>query len=280
MVLSCIGRNLNKLAFYANLRHMSILKTPAEITAMKEGGIILSRALRAAADACVEGAHTKDLDAIARKTMEDAGAKPSFLGYRIHGEGIPFPDTLCVSINDEVVHGMATPDRIIKKGDIVSLDIGCWYKDLCTDMATTVIVGETDEKTKALVAATRESLVRALSVVKAGRYIHEIGATIEDFLTPQGYGIVRDLVGHGVGHAVHEEPQVPNYRERHAPKIKMLEGMVLAIEPMITIGDARVYMKDDQWTIVTHKGNTCAHFEVTVAVTKSGYELITPWPDA
>ena len=259
---------------------MSILKTPAEIAALKEGGIILSRALRAAADACVAGAHTKDLDAIARKSMEDAGAKPSFLGYRIHGEGIPFPDTLCISINDEVVHGMATPDRIIQKGDIVSLDIGCWYKDLCTDMATTIIVGDTDEKTKKLVAATRESLVRGLSVVKAGRYIHDIGAAIEDYLKPQGYGIVRDLVGHGVGHAVHEEPQVPNYRERHAPKIKMLEGMVLAIEPMVTLGSGRVYLKDDQWTIVTDDGKTCAHFEVTVAVTKNGYELITPWPDA
>lgn len=259
---------------------MSILKTPAEIAALKEGGAILSRALRAAAEACVEGAHTEELDAIARKVIEDAGAKPSFLGYRIGGEGTPFPGTLCISINDEVVHGLPTPDRVIKKGDIVSLDIGCWYKELCTDMATTVIVGETGKKTKALVEATRESLVRGLSVIKAGRYIHDIGAAIEDYLKPQGYGIVKDLVGHGVGHAVHEEPQVPNYRERHAPKIKLLEGMVLAIEPMVTLGDWHVHMKEDEWTIATNDGSTCAHFELTVAVTKNGYELITPWPDA
>lgn len=259
---------------------MSILKTPAEIAALKEGGAILSRALRAAAEACVEGAHTEELDAIARKVIEDAGAKPSFLGYRIGGEGTPFPGTLCISINDEVVHGLPTPDRVIKKGDIVSLDIGCWYKELCTDMATTVIVGETGKKTKALVEATRESLVRGLSVIKAGRYIHDIGAAIEDYLKPQGYGIVKDLVGHGVGHSVHEEPQVPNYRERHAPKIKLLEGMVLAIEPMVTLGDWHVHMKEDEWTIATNDGSTCAHFELTVAVTKNGYELITPWPDA
>ncbi|MFO0764906.1 MAG: type I methionyl aminopeptidase [Patescibacteria group bacterium] len=259
---------------------MSILKTPAEIAALKEGGEILSRALRAAAEACVEGAHTEALDAIARKVIEDAGGKPSFLEYRIGGEGTPFPGTLCISINDEVVHGLPTPDRVIKKGDIVSLDIGCWYKDLCTDMATTVIVGETNKKTKALVEATRESLVRGLSVIKAGRYIHDIGAAIEDYLKPQGYGIVKDLVGHGVGHAVHEEPQVPNYRERHAPKIKLLEGMVLAIEPMVTLGDWHVHMKEDEWTIATNDGSICAHFELTVAVTKNGYELITPWPDA
>lgn len=262
-------------------RHMSLLKTPAEIAAMKEGGAILSRALRAAADACVTGAHTKDLDAIARGVIEEAGGKPSFLGYKIHGEGVPFPGTLCVSINDEVVHGLPLPDRVIQDGDIVSLDIGCWYKDLCTDMAMTVIVGEASEEVKKLVAVTRESLVRGLSAVKAGRYIHEIGATIEDFIKPQGYGIVKDLVGHGVGHAVHEDPLVPNYRERHAPKIKMLEGMVIAIEPMVTLGKSgQVYMKDDQWTIATNDKSICAHSEVTVAITKTGYELITPWPDA
>ena len=269
-----------KVPVFAMFRHMSLLKTPEEIAIMKEGGIILSRALRAAADACVEGAHTKDLDAIARKVIEDAGATPSFLGYRIHGEGIPYPDTLCVSINEEVVHGLATPDRVIKKGDVVSLDIGCWYKELCTDMAMTVIVGEVDEKVKELVKVTREALVKGLSVVKAGRYIHDIGAAIEDFVKPYGFGIVKDLVGHGVGHAVHEDPLVPNYRDRHMPKVKMLEGMVIAIEPMITLKKPGVHMKDDQWTIATNDKSICAHSEVTVAITKTGYELITPWPDA
>lgn len=257
---------------------MSLLKTPQEIASLKAGGAILARALRAAADVCVAGAHTTDLDAIARKVIEDAGAKPSFLGYRIGGEGTPFPGTLCISINDEVVHGLPVPDRVIQDGDIVGLDIGCWYEGLCTDMATTVLVGNVDKERQGLVNATKEALQKGLEAIKAGRYIHDIGSAIEDYLKPMGYGIVRDLVGHGVGHAVHEEPQVPNYRERHAPKIKLLEGMVLAIEPMVTLGDWHVYLKDDQWTIATEDGSHCAHFELTVVVTKQGYELVTPWP--
>jgi methionyl aminopeptidase len=146
-------------------------------------------------------------------------------------------------------------------------------------MATTVIVGETDEKTKQLVADTRESLVRGIQAVRAGKFVHDISNAIDDYLTPKGYGIVKDLVGHGVGHAVHEEPQIPHYRERRAPRVKLETGMVLAIEPMVTLGDWGVYMKDDEWTIATEDGSTAAHFELTIAVTDDGYELITPWPD-
>ncbi|KAA0205999.1 type I methionyl aminopeptidase [Candidatus Uhrbacteria bacterium] len=258
---------------------MSLIKTPEEIAKLREGGAILSRTLREIREACVAGASTQALDDIARKRFAEAGAEPSFLGYRIGGEGTPFPGAVCISINDEVVHGLPIPDRRIKDGDVVGLDIGCWYKGLCTDMATTVIVGRVDEKTKALVRDTREALVVALAQVRAGRFIHEIGNAIDDFITPKGWGIVRDLVGHGVGHAVHEDPQIPHYRERRAPRIKMQEGMVIAIEPMITLGDWRVYLKDDQWTIATQDGSTAAHFEVTLAVSKDGYELITPWPD-
>lgn len=259
---------------------MSLIKTPEEIATLREGGAILSRALREIREKCVPGASTQALDQIARDRFAEAGAEPSFLGYRIGGEGTPFPGAVCISINDEVVHGLAIPDRTIQEGDVVGLDIGCWYKGLCTDMATTVTVGAVDEKTKTLVRDTREALLVGLSTVRAGGFIHEIGNAIEDFIKPKGYGIVRDLVGHGVGHAVHEEPQIPHYRERRAPRIKMQEGMVLAIEPMITLGDWRVYLKDDQWTISTQDGSTAAHFEVTLAVTKDGYELITPWPDA
>jgi methionyl aminopeptidase len=258
---------------------MALIKTPEEIEKLREGGAILSRTLREIREACVPGASTQALDQIARDRFAEAGAEPSFLGYRIGGEGSPFPGAVCISINDEVVHGLPIPDRTINDGDVVGLDIGCWYKGLCTDMATTVMVGHVDEKTKALVRDTREALTVALSVVRAGAFIHEIGNAIEDLIKPKGYGIVRDLVGHGVGHAVHEEPQIPHYRERRAPQIKMQEGMVLAIEPMITLGDWRVYLKDDEWGIATQDGSTAAHFEVTVAVTQDGYELITPWPD-
>ncbi|MFZ2804565.1 MAG: type I methionyl aminopeptidase [Patescibacteria group bacterium] len=258
---------------------MSLKKTPQEIKDLREGGEILSRALRASAAACVAGASTADIDAIARKVIEDAGGVPSFLGYRISANDPPFPSTLCISINDEVVHGLAIPPRTVSDGDIVGLDIGCWYKKLATDMATTVIVGDVPNKTRELVEDTRESLVRGISAVKAGAWISDIGAAVEDYLKPKKYGIVKDLVGHGVGHAVHEEPQVPNFRDPRAPKVRLETGMVLAIEPMVTLGDWRVVMKDDGWTIATRDHSLAAHFEVTIAVTDEGYELLTPWPD-
>jgi methionyl aminopeptidase len=258
---------------------MSLKKTPQEIEALKEGGAILSQALRAAMEACVAGASTADIDAVARKVIEDAGAVPSFLGYRISTDDPPFPSTLCISINDEVVHGLPVPPRIIKDGDIVGLDIGCWYKKLATDMATTVIVGEVPDKVRALVEDTRESLVRGISTIKAGNWIGDIGAAVEDYLKPKKYGIVKDLVGHGVGHAVHEDPQVPNFRDPRAPRLRLETGMVLAVEPMVTLGDWRVVLKDDGWTIATRDHSLAAHFEVTVAVTDTGYDLITPWPD-
>jgi methionyl aminopeptidase len=258
---------------------MSLIKTPEEIKKLHEGGVILSRVLREIRDACVPGASTEALDQIACEGFAEAGAEPSFLGYRIGGGGTPFPGAVCISINDEVVHGLPVPDRTIREGDVVGLDIGCWYKGLCTDMATTVIAGNVDKKIETFVQESREALVVGLSVVKAGALVSDIGAAIDDFITPKGYGIVHDLVGHGVGHAVHEEPQVPNYRERRPSSMRMEEGLVIAIEPMITLGDRRVYIKDNQWAIATQDGSTAAHFEVTIVVTEDGYDLITPWPD-
>lgn len=262
---------------------MSLLKTPEEIAILKEGGALLSRTLRELREACVPGVTSEALDAIAQKRFAEAGGKPSFLGYKIDARGAPFPGALCVSINDEVVHGLPVPARTLQKGDIVGLDIGVWWKGLCTDMATTVMVGGEEavpEKTRALVYDTRESLVRALGAVKAGATVNDIGAAIEDFLKPKKYGIVKDLVGHGVGHAVHEDPQIPHYREPHAPKVVLQSGMVLAIEPMVTLGGWQVDLLDDDWTIVTRDGSLAAHFELTIAVTDTGYALMTPWPDA
>ena len=262
---------------------MALLKTPEEIAALKEGGALLSRTLRELREACVPGVTTEALDALARKRFKEAGATPSFLGYRIDAHGTPFPGAVCISVNDEVVHGLPVPARTLQKGDIVGLDIGVWWKGLCTDMATTVVVGgeqAVPEKTRALVQDTREALVRALGVVKAGGMVSDIGAAIEDFLKPKNYGIVKDLVGHGVGHAVHEEPQIPHYRDSHAPHIPLQAGMVLAIEPMVTLGGWQVDLLDDDWTVVTRDGSLSAHFELTVTVTETGYELLTPWPDA
>lgn len=275
---------------------MSLIKTPKEIKALKQGGVILSRVLREIREKCVAGVTTEELDALARRRLEEAGAKPSFLGYRISPKDPAYPGALCVSVNEEVVHGLVLPPRTIEQGDVVGLDIGAWYRDLCTDMATTVIISPrgnvrpfdklmagrpSSELTdvERLVADTRESLVRALAVIRAGAWVGDIGAAVEDYLKPKGYGIVKDLVGHGVGHAVHEAPAIPNYREPRAPRVRLESGMVIAIEPMVTQGAWKVKMKPDGWTIVTADGSVAAHFEVTVAVTDKGYDLITPWPD-
>lgn len=258
---------------------MALIKTPEEIAKLRRGGEKLSAILRELRSECVPGASTAALDALARQRFAETGGTPSFLDYKIEEHTPGFPGALCVSINEEVVHGLPIPDRTIQAGDVVGLDIGAWYEGLCTDMATTVIAGSADARTSSLLVDTREALVRGLSVIKAGNYIHQIGEAIEDYLKPKGYGIVRDLVGHGVGHAVHEDPQIPNYREPQAKKIKLRTGMVLAIEPMVSTGGWQVYQKQDNWTIATVDGSRVAHFEVTVAVTDDGYELLTPWPD-
>lgn len=259
---------------------MSLIKTPDEIQKLKRGGELLSQVLRKVAAACVAGASTEALDKIAHDDIIAAGGTPSFLGYRSFPEDPPFPSTLCISINEEVVHGLATPDRLIQDGDIVGLDIGMWYEGLATDMATTVMVGNVAPEVRELVKVTRASLQAGLSAISADGWVADIGAAVEDCVKPHGFGIVKDLVGHGVGHAVHEDPQVPNYREPRAPSVQLQEGMVLAIEPMVTLGGWKVTMKDDGWTIVTRDGKPSAHFELTVVVTKSGCELVTPWPDA
>ncbi|MDQ7814539.1 MAG: type I methionyl aminopeptidase [Patescibacteria group bacterium] len=258
---------------------MSLIKTPQEIESLKRGGEILSAALSAAMRACVVGASTEDIDRIARESMERAGAKPSFLGYRIDPHDPAYPSTLCISINDEVVHAPATPARIVQDGDVVGLDIGAWYEGLTTDMAATVAVGKVKEEERELIIETRRALEQALKVVRSGAWISEIGAAIEDYLKPHGYGIIRDLVGHGVGHAVHEDPQIPNFRDPRASKVQMRTGMVLAIEPMVALGSWKIYQKTNGWSLATRDGSMAAHWEVTVAVTDDGYDLITPWPN-
>jgi methionyl aminopeptidase len=258
---------------------MSVIKSPEEIEILKRGGKILSSVLRELREKCVSGITTAELDRLAQKQIREAGGRPSFLGYSPSPSKSGYPAAVCVSINEEVVHGIPSDDRVIRDGDIVSMDIGLWYEDLCTDMATTVMAGRVNPKIMDLVLSTREALVRGLGAVREGAMVGDIGAAIEDFIKPKGYGIVRDLVGHGVGHAVHEEPPIPNFRDPRSPRVELKTGMVIAIEPMISIGDWRIRQLGDGWTIVTADGSPSAHFEVTVAVTEDGYDLITPWPD-
>lgn len=258
---------------------MSMTKSTKEIDAMREGGAILSRALAAAAALARPGAMVKELDAAAEASMRAEGAEPSFKGYKTAKEDPPFPSTVCISINDEVVHGLGNRSTKLKEGDIVGLDIGCWFKGLCTDMAITVAIGKISPEAKKLMDVTRAATLAGVAAAKVGGTVRDISLAVENTITPHGYGIVRALVGHGVGHKVHEAPHVPNYVDPMYKTVKILDGMCLAIEPMVTLGgDYHVKTAPDKWAILTSDGSIAAHFELTVACTASGTEILTPWP--
>ena len=257
---------------------MSLIKTSSEIQAMREGGAILSRALQAAVDAVKPGVTMKELDDIATKVIEDAGGIPSFKGYT-SGGGTPFPTTTCISRNDEVVHGLGNREIVLDEGDIVGLDIGCWYKEMCTDMAVTVPVGKITEEHRILLLATRDAMMAGVEAAIVGKSVKDISTAVEGATDKKKYGIVKTLVGHGVGHEVHESPNVPNYVSKRFPNVELQTGMCLAIEPMLTLGTDEVGTGDDGWTIVTIDGSWAAHFEVTIAVLPDGPEILTAQPD-
>lgn len=245
---------------------------------MRRGGALLSRALQATVDAVRPGITMRELDTIAQTEIEKGGGTPSFLGYG-SGGGEPFPATLCISVNDEIVHGIGTRDLPLKEGDIVGLDIGCWFEGLCTDMAVTVPVGAISDELKTLLKVTRESMRQGVAAAVVGNGLRDIAAAIEGEVNQKKYGIVKALVGHGVGHAVHEAPNVPNYVSKSFPNKELQTGMCLAIEPMLTLGTDDVATADDGWTIVTADGSMAAHFEVTIAILPEGPEVLTPEPN-
>lgn len=246
---------------------------------MAEGGHILSDVLRKLVDRTVVGAHTSELDEFAANELRRRGAEPSFLNYRPAGERLAYPCSLCVSINREIVHGLAVPSRQIQNGDLVSLDIGAKYKGLYTDMAVTIFIGKPSKEVKTLINATRQALKRAVKAVRPGNHFSDIGKVIEEYVSKYNFGIVRDLVGHGVGYAVHEAPRVPNYYDSSLDTLPFEPGMCIAIEPMITMGGYKVKTLPDGWTIVTADNSLSAHAEVTVAVTERGHKIITPFID-
>ncbi len=254
---------------------MANIKTKEEIQAMREGGALLSRALQAAVDAAKPGVTMKQLDDIARGVIEAGGGTPSFLGYG--SKSRPFPATVCISRNEEVVHGLGNREIVLDEGDIVGLDIGCWYKGLCTDMAVTVPIGSITKERATLLRITYDSMMAGVDAAVIGNTVMDIAGAVEDAV-PKGYGIVESLVGHGVGHQVHEAPNVPNFRGKHFPKAPLVDGMCIAIEPMVTTGTHEVEVSDDEWTIVTADNSDAAHFEVTVAILPSGPEILTPVP--
>lgn len=245
---------------------MITIKSDREIELMKEAGRINYLTHKVVKDNLKPGISTKALDKIAYDFIISQGCNPSFLNY----EG--FPASICVSINDEVVHGIPS-NRKIKDGDIVSIDIGVEYKGYHSDSANTYIVGSTSKENEDLVSNTEKSLYEGLSAIKNGALVSDIGLKVENFAKKYNLGVVRDLVGHGVGTCVHEDPDVPNYYTNS--KIRLKTGMVIAVEPMLTLGTEEVSVLDNDWTIVTDDGSMSAHFEHTVLVTEDGYVILT-----
>lgn len=246
---------------------MITIKSKREIELLKNAGNIVYQTHQYLKPYIKEGITTKELDKLAEDFIRSKDATPSFKGY----EG--FPSTLCTSINSEVVHGFPS-DRKLKDGDIISIDIGACYKGYHGDSAWTYTVGEVDEKTKQLLEDTEKSLFIGLEQVKPGNRIGDIGYAIEQYARKHNLGVVRELCGHGVGTSVHEDPEVPNYGiPNTGPRLK--EGMVIAVEPMLTLGSPKVFLHDNDWTVDTQDGSLSAHFEHTVVVTKDGYQILT-----
>jgi methionyl aminopeptidase len=245
------------------------VKTAAEIRAMRDSGRMLATVLQALKPKVVPGISTKQLADMAAAELKPLGGTPSFLGYQ------GFPDVICISVNDEVVHGIPRANKIIKEGDIVGLDFGVTYKGMITDSAISVIAGK--PKTQGhmrLLQRTEEAMRIGINTVHDKVRTGDIGAAIEAYLKQSPYGIVRDLVGHGVGHEVHEDPNVPNYgRKGTGPWLET--GMTIAIEPMVTLGTEKVHVADDGWTILTNDHKWSAHFEHTVLITDTGSEILT-----
>lgn len=249
------------------------IKTPEEIAILREAGRNLARVLAMVENAVRPGITTAELDHIARKGIEELGDEPSFLNYQPGGADRPFPATLCVSVNNEVVHGVPG-NRVLKEGDIVGLDLGLWHNDLCVDSAVTVGVGAIDDDAKRLIRATKEGLMRGIESARGGNTIGDIGAAVEACAKPHGYGIVRELGGHGVGYAVHETPYIPNYGTPGTGPT-LMSGMVLAIEPMFNEGKDAVRVGSDGFTFETRDGSRSAHFEHTVLITDGSAEILT-----
>ncbi len=243
------------------------IKTAEEIELLRENALIVSRTLAAVAKEIKPGVQTKTLDKIAEEYIRSQGAVPGFKGYR------GFPATLCISLNDEVVHGIPG-ERVLLNGDIVSIDCGCLKHGYYGDSAYTFTVGEVKPEVKLLLKRTRESLFKALEVAVTGKRVGDIGSTVQDYVESFGYSVVRELVGHGIGKTLHEKPDIPNYGKRGSGQ-KLSEGLVICIEPMINMGTKNVVQSSDGWTIRTADRLPSAHFELTVVIRKDKVDVLS-----
>ncbi len=242
---------------------MIVCRSPAEIQRIRLANQFVAEVLAELEAAVAPGVTTEDLDRLAERTVRDGGAESAFKGYR------GYPATLCASVNDEVVHGIPSRARVLREGDIVSLDMGVKLGGYYGDAAVTVPVGRVPEGTATLLRVTREALERAIATVRVGGRLSDIGHAVQFWVERHGFSVVREFVGHGIGEKLHEEPQIPNYGQPgHGPKLA--EGMVLAIEPMVALGRPETRVLADGWTAVTRDGSLAAHFEHTVAVRAAG----------
>lgn len=248
-----------------------LVKTEADIEAIALSGAILARTLEEVSKMVAPGVTTDQLNQFAEKLIYEAHAKPSFKGYGPRKNS--FPAGLCTSVNSEVVHGVPG-DYVLKEGDIVGLDLGVDYNGYFSDGARTVAVGKISERTHELLRVTEKALNEAIKVAKPGNYIGDIGYAIQATVEASGFSVVRELIGHGVGYAVHEDPEVPCYGRPHTG-LRLSEGMVLAIEPMVSMGDWKVESLPGEWPVFTRDGSLAAHFEHTVAITKNGPRVLT-----
>ncbi len=248
---------------------MIIYKSPPEIESMREAGRIVAGTIDATLAAVRPGASTADLNAVAEAYIMSRGATASFKGYR------GFPASICASLNDEVVHGIPSPKRILKSGDILSLDFGAIWEGFHADAAVTVFVGEPPSaEAEKLVRVTEESLEAAISQIRPGGHLSDVSHAVEQVVEGAGFSVVREYVGHGVGRSLHEDPQIPNYGPPgRGPELR--PGLVVAVEPMVTMGDWKTRVLADDWTVVTADGSLAAHFEHTIAVTEGGHEVLT-----
>lgn len=244
------------------------VKNEHELQLMRNAGQVTAAVLKKMKEAAQPGVSTLDLDVIAEKTIRSFGAVPVFLGYA------GFPGSICASVNEEVVHGIPKKDRILKSGDIISIDTGAKLDGFCSDAAITIGVGKVSDEAQRLMDVTRKSLYKAIGQVKPGSRLGDIGCAVETFAKQHNMGVVRDYCGHGIGRNMHEEPAIPNFGDKGTGPV-LRAGMVLAIEPMLTAGTYRVKQLSDGWTVVTRDGSLAAHFEHTVAVTANGSEIFT-----
>ena len=244
------------------------IKSEHEIELMREAGRILAAVHQQLGKEIKPGMSTKDVDRLGEEMIRSYGCEPSFLGY------CGYPASICVSVNEEVVHGIPTDERILQEGDIVSLDAGVIYKGYHSDAARTYGIGEIDDDAKKLIEVTRQSFFEGIKFAKAGNHLNDISSAIQAYAESFGYGVVRDLVGHGIGSHLHEEPEVPNFAQKRKG-IKLVPGMTLAVEPMINIGTPNVAWMDDDWTVVTKDHSLSAHYENTILITEGEPEILS-----